>query len=135
MKKIVSYLLCVALLVSCLALTACGGKKKSESADLTGSKYLGTWKTTGISFMDESEALDESNELGEVTLTLLEDGTGHMDSAEEVSHFTWEEVDGGFKTSGDVKMTFKEEGNGINYCIVNRFFVPYSSLMRYGGHL
>ena len=38
MKKIVSYLLCVALLVSCLALTACGGKKKSESADLTGSK-------------------------------------------------------------------------------------------------
>ena len=108
MKKIVSYLLCVALLVSCLALTACGGKKKSESADLTGSKYLGTWKTTGIAFMDESEALDESNDLSEVTLTLLEDGTGHMDSAEEVSKFTWEEVDGGFKTSGDVKMTFKD---------------------------
>ena len=118
MKKVVSYLLCVAVLVSCLALTACGGKKKSESADLTGSKYLGTWKTTGITFMDESEALDESNDLSEVTLTLLEDGTGHMDSAEEVSKFTWEEVDGGFKTSGDVKMTFKDEGEGIKANII-----------------
>ena len=68
--------------------------------------------------MDESEALDESNDLGEVTLTLLEDGTGHMDSAEDVSHFTWEEIDGGFKTSGDVKMTFKDEGEGIKANII-----------------
>ena len=118
MKKTISYLLCVAVLVSCLALTACGGKKKSESADLSGSKYLGTWKTTGLSFMDNSEAVDESNDLSEVTLILLEDGTGHMDSPEEVSYFTWEEVDGGFKTKGDVKMTFKDEGDGIKASVI-----------------
>ena len=41
-----------------------------------------------------------------------------LDSKEEVSHFTWEEIDGGFKTSGDVKMTFKDEGEGIKANII-----------------
>ncbi len=114
MKRLLSVLLCIAIFVSCLALTACGsGKGKSKDTDLSKSKYLGTWAVTGLSVLDTSEAADESNGLSDVTITLLEDGTGHMDSPDEVSNFTWEEIDGGFKTSGDVKMTFKDDGEGI----------------------
>ena len=65
--------------------------------------------------MEESESVTESDGLSKVTLTLLEDGTGHMDSPDEVSNFTWEEVDGGFRTSGDVRMNFKDEGDGIDH--------------------
>ena len=125
MKKALSYLLCMAILVSCIALTACGNNKRSPSADLTGSKYLGTWIASGLSFLDTSAPVDDSDDLSTVTITLLEDGSGHMDSADEVSKFTWEEIDGGFKTSGGVKMTFKDEGEGIKATIfgVDLYFV------------
>lgn len=119
MNKTLSLLLCMVILVSCFALTACGsGKGQSGSTDLSGSKYLGTWKTSALSLLDTSESVDESDDLGKVTITLLEDGTGHMDSPEEVSNFTWEEIDGGFKTSGDVKATFKDDGDGIKAKII-----------------
>ena len=110
MAKKLSFLLCMILLVSCFALSGCGSQK---SADLSGSKYLGTWVISSMSFLDESESVGESDDLGKVTLTLLEDGTGHLDSPDDVSNFTWEETKDGFKTSGDVKMTFKDEGEGI----------------------
>ena len=111
MKKALSTFLCVVLIVSCFALAGCGSKK--GTADLSGSKYVGTWVISNLSIMEENDSVTESDDLSKVTLTLLEDGTGHMDSPDEVSNFTWEEVDGGFKTSGDVKMTFKDEGDGI----------------------
>ena len=118
MKKTLSYLLCVAVLVSCIMLTACSGKKKEESADLSNSKYLGTWKVSEVSILDTSEELDDSDDLSQLTVTLLEDGTGHMDDPEGVSSFTWTEIDGGFKTEGDVKLTFKDDGDGIKANII-----------------
>ena len=111
MKKTFSCFLCIVLIVTCFALAGCGSKK--ETADLSGSRYLGTWVISSLSIMGESESVTESDDLSKVTLTLLEDGTGHMDSPDEVSSFTWEEVDGGFRTSGDVRMNFKDEGDGI----------------------
>ena len=111
MKKALSTFLCVVLIVSCFALAGCGSKK--GTADLSGSKYVGTWVISNLSIMEENDSVTESDDLSKVTLTLLEDGTGHMDSPDEVSNFTWEEVDGGFRTSGDVRINFKDEGDGI----------------------
>ncbi len=47
MKKTAVLLLCLALAVSCLALTACGGS--SAPQDLSQSKYVGTWKAVDVS--------------------------------------------------------------------------------------
>ena len=41
------------------------------------------------------------------------DGTGTIDDGEEVSEFTWEPTDEGFKTKGDMKLKFKDDGDNI----------------------
>ena len=110
MKKFLSIAIVALMILSSLALASCGG---SSSADLSESKYVGTWKALGMSLGDDSEALDE-----ELTLTLNGDGTGQLASAEEVSEFTWSEIDGGFKTKGDVKLTFKDDGDNIKATIL-----------------
>jgi hypothetical protein len=51
-------------------------------------------------------------------LTLNEDGTGtfvatEADGNEDVSNIKWEPTDGGFRTSGDMKLTFTDDGEGI----------------------
>lgn len=106
MRKSISILLAVMLVISTLALTACGGGNKE--VDLSDSKYIGTWKTSGISIGDDSEALEE-----EYVLEIKEDGTGTLGSGDEVSEFTWSPVKGGFKTKGDVNATFKDDGDKI----------------------
>ena len=52
------------------------------------------------------------------TLTLSADGTGTFNSVdedgnEEVSNITWSLTSDGFKTQGDAKMTFKDDGDAI----------------------
>ena len=115
MKKTLSVLIIMMMLFSSIALTACGGDKKT---DLSNSKYLGKWEASALSLGDLSENVDESSELNETTMTLLADGTGHMDGDGEVSNFTWSEIDGGFKTKGDLKATFKDEEGGIKAKII-----------------
>ena len=39
------------------------------------------------------------------------DGTGTIESADEVTEFTWELTDEGFKTKGDMKMKFVDNGD------------------------
>ena len=87
-----------------MALAACGGGGSSE--DLSDSKYVGTWKAMTVSVGDESGDVDT-----EALLIINGDGTGTLTSDGEESSFTWKPVDGGFKTKGDVKMTFKEDGD------------------------
>ena len=104
MKKNIRTTLCLALAVSCVLLAACGGGDK----DLSGSKYLGTWRAVSLSLMDEVGEFES-----ETYLVLNADGTAEFVSDDEVSKCSWEETKDGFKLTGDAKMTFTDEGDGI----------------------
>ena len=105
MKKIVSITVMFLMISAVLLLAACGGSGKT---DLSDSKYVGTWKAEKMSLKDESEALSE-----EWTLTLKGDGTGKYVSKEETNNITWELTDDGFRTKGDTKLKFKDDGDNI----------------------
>ncbi len=105
MKKSVAVILCLVMMFSCLALSACGdGGKK----DLSGSKYLGTWKAVSMTLKDVEEPFTE-----ECLLVLNADGTAEFTDTNEVTKCTWEETGNGLKLKGDAKMTFTDEGSGI----------------------
>ena len=111
MKKILSIALAAILVFSALTLTACGSS--GGSADLSNSKYVGTWKNTGISMGTESGTLDV-----EFTLEIKGDGTGELISEEETNSFTWKPTDKGFKTDGGMKLTFTDDGDKIKAKII-----------------
>ena len=111
MKKITAIIMSAILALSALVLVACGG---GSSEDLSDSKYVGTWKATSMTVLDTTEEVSG----GEYALTLNGDGTGHFFSKEdggegETTDITWELMDGGFKTKGDTKLKFKDDGNNI----------------------
>lgn len=123
MKKRVLFPVLALLIMTAFALSACGGGSSEGSssegstksnADYSDSKYVGTWKALDMSLGDESETIDD-----DWLLTLNADGTGVLtaddddEEKEEPASFTWEPVDGGFKTGGDVKLTFKDDGDKI----------------------
>ena len=111
MKKFISLSIVMLMVVSALMLTACGG---GSSDDLSDSKYVGTWKTVAVAIGDESEDLET-----DMTLIINGDGTGAMKSeGEEDSNFTWELTKDGFKTKGDVKFKFKDDGDRIKTKII-----------------
>ena len=108
MKK---YLVIALAAIMTFAFAACGG---GGSEDLSDSKYVGTWVADSMSFAGESGGIDG----GVFKLTLNGDGTGNFtsieaDGTEEVSNITWSLTDGGFKTKGDTKMKFTDDGDGI----------------------
>lgn len=105
MKKIISIALITAMVLSALMLAACGS---SEEKDYSDSKYLGTWKIASIELQDESDDFDE-----DWTIELNADGTGKSNSEGETNEFTWEPTDDGFKTKGDLKLTFTDDGDKI----------------------
>ena len=105
MKKNVAVILCLIMVISCLNLAACGDGGKN---DLSGSKYLGTWKADHMSLKDEVGEFEN-----EITLTLNADGTAEFSSPDEVTKCSWEETANGFKLKGDTKMTFTDDGDGI----------------------
>ena len=106
MKRILSLTLAGVLVLSLLALAACGGG--NEKQDLSDSEYLGEWKADSMSLEDASEEIGD-----DWILTLNEDGTGTLEDGDDKSEFTWQPTDGGFKTKGDVKMDFKGDGEKI----------------------
>ena len=111
MKKLISIMIISIMVLSALALTACGG---GSSEDLSDGKYVGTWKATAMEVLDESEAPD-----GDWILTINGDGTGTLAAeGEEDSNFTWSPTDDGFKTKGDMKLTFKDDGDKIKANII-----------------
>ena len=112
MKKKLALLLSLAMVLT-FALAACGGGSESADQDLSDSKYVGTWVSDSMSFAGE-----EGDMQSVFTLTLNGDGTGTLtgeeaDGTEDVSSITWSLTDEGFKTEGDAKMTFKDDGDAI----------------------
>ena len=117
MKKKIAIMISF-LMVLTFALAACGGGGSSE--DLSSSKYLGTWVAASMSLGDETGEIGEDEVF---TLTLNEDGTGTLESTEadgnkNVSNITWSLTDDGFKTKGDAKMTFTDDGDGIKSSVL-----------------
>lgn len=112
MKRNIALTLALFMILSTL-LAACGGSSSSsgssaQNADLANSKYVGTWKATTMSLKDETESIDF-----EWTITLNADGTGEYVSEDGPTSVTWELTDDGFKTKGDAKLTFKDDGENI----------------------
>ena len=107
MRKIISLVLIAAMALSAVMLVSCGGGK-SKDVDLSDSKYVGTWKISTIALGEDSENFDEN-----WTLEIKGDGTGVSLADGEEGSFTWEPTDNGFKTDGDVKLTFTDEGDQI----------------------
>ena len=106
MKKRVPSILVALMLMVTLMLTACGGGSKTE--DLSDSKYVGTWQFKEVSVADESGEIPN-----EWLIVVNGDGTGTSTSDGEEVSFTWKPVTDGFKTSGDLKVTFHDEGDNI----------------------
>ena len=116
MKKRIAILLSL-LMVLTFSLAACGGG--SGDADLSDSKYVGTWKAESVSIGEDAGDLDG----GVFTLTLNGDGTGTFDSVgddgtEETSDVTWELTSDGFRTKGDTKLKFTDDGDNIKTKII-----------------
>jgi len=111
MKKKKAILLS-AVMVLAFALAACGG---GGNADLSDSKYVGTWVCNSVSLGDASEDFSGAS----WTMTLNGDGTGTLvatdesGAEEEVQNITWEPTNEGLKTKGDTKLKFEDEDGGI----------------------
>ena len=103
MKKKLVILISLAMVLT-FALAACGG----GGEDLSDSKYVGTWKAESMSLGEDSENFE-----GEYILTVNGDGTGTFSGEDDVSNFTWKPTSDGFKTNGDTKLKFKDDGDGI----------------------
>ena len=96
-KKSISTGLIVLMLLSALLLASC----------------VGTWKATTLALKDESEELGAS-----YVLTLNGDGTGQFVDAEDISYITWELTEDGFRTKGDTKLRFTDDGDNIKTNII-----------------
>ena len=118
MKKLMTLAVAAIMVVSALTLTACGGGGSSDQ-NLSDSKYVGTWKSVSFELMDESESPEEGEE---IFMTLNGDGTGTMtgtsEGEEETSDFTWEPTSNGFKTKGDLKLKFTDDGDKIKATVI-----------------
>lgn len=112
MKRSISAVLTLLLVLSTLLFAACGGG--SSKADLSDSKYVGTWKVSHMQLKDETGELEH-----DWTLTLNGDGTGEFyDEEEGATKITWELTKDGFKTKGDTKLTFEDDGDNIKTKII-----------------
>ena len=114
MKKTIIILAFAMAAMFCALLAGCGSSG-GDGADLSDSKYVGTWKAVNMSLEDESEDFGE----GQWTITLNDDGTGTCvavdeEGVEETTTFTWEPTDEGFKTKGDMKLKFTDDGEQIH---------------------
>jgi len=108
MKKKIAIMISFMMIMT-FALAACGG---GGDADLSDSKYVGTWRAASISAGGNSEDVDF-----DYILTLDGDGTGTFlassGDGDEISDITWSLTDSGFKTKGGTKLKFTDDGEGI----------------------
>ena len=109
MKKKIAVLTLAMAAMLCVLLAGCGGSSGGDGSDYSDSPYIGNWTAVSVSVGDAEEPFTDKCDM-----TINSDGTGSLTDAEEVSEFTWQPTDDGFKTKGDVKMTFKGDGEKIS---------------------
>lgn len=122
MKKIISLSLLALFVVSLLLLTACGGGSSSKKSDVDpkDSNLVGNWIAKGISLSIGNETATEAigDEDDVILLTFNPDGTGSLSDGEDSTDFNWVPTEDGAKTSGDLKVEFKEEGDKLTTSIM-----------------
>lgn len=120
MKKKFFALVCsLAMVFACVLLVGCGGNSTpSSNADLSGSKYVGTWVGKSATFMGEEADMGDVSE-DELILTLNADGTASFTSGKDESVGNWDETGKGVKLSGKgMNMEFKDKDNGIETSVL-----------------
>ena len=108
MKRTLSIVLAAIMILSAMALTACGG---GGSEDLSDSKYVGTWKSVKLALGDETGDPDF-----DCILTINGDGTGVTNTSNE-------------RIVSDFEITVVEVGNkcylGLSCCkIIHNCYTP-----------
>lgn len=98
----------VLVLVAVLAMLSGCGK-----ADVSRSKYIGTWVGKSVSILDENSFDEEDEMISGTSLEFKGDGTmtGTL-SGEEVNG-TWSETQDGVQLKGDLKVKAKSEGDEL----------------------
>ena len=117
MKKTLALFCCAAIAVSCMLLASCGG----STADLSDSEYVGTWVAQTIDAFGQEETTEDVSEALDTTMTMTLNGDGTLVADfgdDEPLNATWTETSNGFKTKGDIKLTFKNEEGGVTTNIV-----------------
>ena len=105
-------LFCAAFAACCLLLAGCGG-----TADLSDSEYVGTWVARTMDVFGDEESTTDIEEVveGGLSITLSGDGTLVADLGDgEPLSASWKETGDGFKTKGDINLTFTAEEGGVS---------------------
>lgn len=114
-KRSIAILCSLVIALSCVLLAGCGG---GGNADVSESKYVGTWKAVSLSAFGEEDNADEVFD-AELILVLNADGTAEFTSDGETATATWSETSDGFKIKGDdVNLKFKEVEGGVEASIL-----------------
>ena len=109
MRKTIAVLCSLVLAVTCVLLVGCGG----GNADVSESKYIGTWKATSLTVASESMDMDEILG-GEWTIELRGDGTAVVITPDETLEATWSETSNGVKVKGDdINLSLKETDENL----------------------
>ncbi|MBP3892735.1 MAG: hypothetical protein J6D34_01690 [Atopobiaceae bacterium] len=118
MKKKVLALVCsLAMVFACVLLVGCGGSS-GGNADVSNSKYVGTWVGKSASFMGEEADMAEVSE-GGFTLVLNADGTASFSSGEDESVGNWSETGKGVKVKGDdINFEFKDKDGDLEASVI-----------------
>lgn len=117
MKKRIIIVASFIIVLSFALLTGCGGSGGSTDSagdqDLTGSKYLGSWKAASVAAGDKTGVVDT----GDIIVTLNDDGTGELytknEDGEETLPVTWSETEKGFKLADGADLEFTDDGDNV----------------------
>lgn len=96
-----------------MLLTGCGDSGNASSgADLSSSKYVGTWKGQKATFRDTEVTVEEVIN-GEFVMVLNADGTADVTMADEKMAPSWKETNKGISVKGDDLNLEFEDVNGV----------------------
>lgn len=117
-KKFLALVCSLAMVFACVLLVGCGGNSGGGNADLSDSKYVGTWVGKSASFMGEESPMEEVSEEGYVLL-LNADGTATFTSGDDEAVANWSETGKGIKLKGDdLNIEFKDKDGGLEAKII-----------------
>lgn len=112
MKKIVAFMISLAMIVLCLS--GCGRGKYADS------KYLGTWTAKSAEAAGVEIALDTLFE--SFSITLDKSGEATLDINGEKHTGTWEETEQGFSVDGELTFTVDGSAATVDYEGINLTF-------------
>ena len=113
MKKTIIILAFAMAAMFCVLLAGCGSSG-GDGADLSDSKYVGTWKAVSVELKDKKADLDEALE-EDFIIVLNEDGTAKISSEDGQEEAKWFENDKGFRVQGvdsETDLKINKDKNG-----------------------